>query len=49
MPLEEIRKVYLELVKLYHPDKGIAPDGERLKRINVAWDRIREARQHRER
>lgn len=44
LPIKEIRKVYLELVKLYHPDKGIAPDGERLKRINNAWDRIREGR-----
>ncbi|MXZ52996.1 MAG: J domain-containing protein [Acidimicrobiaceae bacterium] len=44
LPIEEIRRVYLELVKLYHPDKGIAPDGERLKKINVAWDRIREGR-----
>ena len=44
LPIEEIRKVYLELVKLYHPDKGIAPDGERLKKINIAWDRIREGR-----
>lgn len=44
LPIEEIKKVYLELVKLYHPDKGIAPDGERLKKINAAWDRIREGR-----
>lgn len=44
LPIEDIRKVYLELVKLYHPDKGIAPDGERLKKINAAWDRIREGR-----
>ena len=44
LPIEEIRRVYLELVKLYHPDKGIAPDGERLKKINIAWDRIREGR-----
>ena len=47
LPIEEIKKVYLELVKLYHPDKGIAPDGERLKKINAAWDRIREGRKHR--
>ena len=44
LPIDEIRKVYLELVKLYHPDKGIAPDGERLKKINIAWDRIQQGR-----
>lgn len=35
---ETIKKRYLELVKIFHPDKGIHPSGERFKRITAAYE-----------
>ncbi|GBD94921.1 chaperone protein DnaJ [bacterium BMS3Abin05] len=34
---ETIKKVYRELVKKYHPDKGADRDEERLKKVNEAY------------
>ncbi len=40
-PLEVVKAAYLALAKLHHTDKG--GDAETMKRINVAWQRIRDA------
>jgi DnaJ-class molecular chaperone len=35
--LKKIRARHRQLVRRYHPDKGAAPDNERIRRINAAY------------
>lgn len=35
--LKKIRERHRKLVRQYHPDKGAAPDNEKIRRINAAY------------
>lgn len=38
--LKDIKAVYRKLSTIYHPDVGLTPDGEEMKRINAAYREI---------
>ena len=44
---DQIRKIYLELCNIYHPDKGKVPDDTKFKEINNAYEQIKKMRQKR--
>lgn len=39
-PLKDIRAVYRKLSSIYHPDMGLTPDGEEMRKINAAYEEI---------
>lgn len=41
MTLEEIRSVFKQLCKIYHPDVGQIPNDAKMKDINLAYDEIK--------
>ena len=43
--VKDIKAVYRKLSTIYHPDVGLTPDGEEMKRINAAYREIMSQRQ----
>ncbi len=44
MTSEQIKKIYLELCHIYHPDKGKVKDDDKFKEIQNAYEQIRKQR-----